>query len=138
MGWLCSDKNLKDISDVSTAGLKEINALKIKKYTYKADKNKTPHVGVIAQELQKVFPNSVTEGPDGYLRIKQEEMFFAMVNAIKELDKQDKELKNKIPKVNKQIKDAVQKNEALVDKNEQLKAENEKLNAQLKLLEANQ
>ena len=135
---IASDNRLKDVSGVSTAGLKEINALKIKNYTYKADKNKTPHVGVIAQELQKVFPNSVFEGSDGYLRIKQEEMFFAMVNAIKELDKQDKELKNKILKANKQIKDAVQKNKALVDKNEQLKAENEKLNAQLKLLEANQ
>ena len=133
-----SDARLKNVSGVSTAGLKEINALKIKNYTYKADKNQTPHVGVIAQELQEVFPNSVIEGSDGYLRIKKEEMFFAMVNAIKELDKQDKNIKNKIPKTNKRIKTVVQKNKALVYKNEKLKAENEKLNAQLKLLEAGQ
>ena len=139
--WACaifSDERLKDVSSVSTAGLEEINALKIKNYTYKADKNKTPHVGVIAQELQKVFPNSVVEGSDGYLRIKQEEMFYAMINSIKELDEQDKELQNEIPKTNKQINVAVQQNKALVDKNEKLKAENEKLNAQLKLLEAKQ
>ena len=130
-----SDARLKDVSGESTAGLKEINALKIKNYTYKADKNKTPHVGVIAQELQKVFPNSVIEGADGYLRIKQEEMFFAMVNAIQELDVQDKELKQQIPKANKDIKKVVQKNKTLISKNEKLKAENERLNAQLKLLE---
>lgn len=134
-GKFLSDARLKDVSGESTTGLKEINALKIKNYTYKADKNKTPHVGVIAQELQKVFPNSVIEGADGYLRIKQEEMFFAMVNAIQELDVQDKELKKQIPKVNKDIKAVVQKNKALISKNEKLKAENERLNAQLKLLE---
>ena len=135
INWIKSDARLKDVSGESVAGLKEINALKIKNYTYKADKNKTPHVGVIAQELQKVFPNSIIEGADGYLRIKQEEMFFAMVNAIQELDVQDKELKKQIPKVNKDIKAVVQKNKALISKNEQLKAENERLNAQLKLLE---
>ena len=90
-----SDIRLKNVYGKSTIGLKEINALKIKNYTFKADKKQTPHVGVIAQELQKVFPNSVIEGADGYLRIKQEEMFYAMVNAIQELDKKDKQLVEK-------------------------------------------
>ena len=129
---------LKEVGPVSksiNAGLKEINALKIKNYTYKADKAQTPHVGVIAQELQQVFPNSVIEGSDGYLRIKKEEMFFAMVNAIKELDEQSIELKGEIPKVNKQIKTTVDKNKKLLTKNEKLKLENEKLMAQLKELE---
>lgn len=133
-----SDRRLKNISGKSTAGLKEINALKIKNYTFKSDKAQTPHVGVIAQELQKVFPNSVIEGSDGYLRIKKEEMFFAMVNAIKELDKKDKELRAEIPMVNKQIKDAVDQNKKLLTKNELLKIENEKLQAQLKEIEAQQ
>ncbi len=130
-----SDVRLKNVEGKSTAGLKEINALKIKNYTYKADKAQTPHVGVIAQELQQVFPNSVFEGPNGYLKIKQEEIFYAMVNAIKELDEQSIELKGEIPKVNKQIKTTVDKNKKLLTKNEKLKLENEKLMAQLKELE---
>ena len=131
-----SDIRLKDVYGKSTIGLKEINALKIKNYTYKADKKQTPHVGVIAQELQKVFPNSVVEDSSGYLRIKQEEMFYAMINAIKELDMQDKELKTEVPKVNKKIKVVVDENKKLLTQNEKLKAENEKLFAQLKELNA--
>ena len=46
----------------------------------------TLKLGVVAQELQKVFPNAVTKDKDGYLRIRQEDMFYAMINAIKELD----------------------------------------------------
>ena len=41
----------------------------------------------MAQDLQKVFPNAVKTGKDGYLKIRHEDMFYAMINAIKELDK---------------------------------------------------
>ena len=55
-------------------------------YTFKADKDSTPQVGVMAQDLQKYFPESVSEGKDGYLGIRWDEMFFATINAVKELD----------------------------------------------------
>ena len=80
-----SDERLKNITGDNTSGLKEILQIKVKNYTMKNDKTKEPLVGVIAQELQKIFPNSVFEGKDGYLRIKRGEIFYACVNAIKEL-----------------------------------------------------
>ena len=40
----------------------------------------------MAQDLQKIFPNSVWEGADKYLRIRWDEMFYAVINAVKELD----------------------------------------------------
>ena len=40
----------------------------------------------MAQDLQKVFPDAVTKGEDGYLRIRFEDMFYAVINAVKELD----------------------------------------------------
>ena len=80
-----SDERLKNITGDNTSGLKEILQIKVKNYTMKNDKTKEPLVGVIAQELQKIFPNSVFEGKDGYLRIKRDEIFYACVNAIKEL-----------------------------------------------------
>ena len=55
-------------------------------YTYKKDETKTPHVGVIAQDLQKVFPNAISKDADGYLMIRLEDMFYAVVNAVRELD----------------------------------------------------
>ena len=80
-----SDSRLKNITGDNTSGLNEILQLKVKNYTMKNDKTNEPLVGVIAQELQKVFPNSVYEGKDGFLRITRDEIFYACVNAIKEL-----------------------------------------------------
>ena len=85
-GWL-SDARLKNILSDNKAGLKEINKLKVYNYTYKADKSQTPHVGVMAQDLKKVFPNAVKKAPDGYYRIRQEDMFYAMINSVQELFK---------------------------------------------------
>ena len=84
--YIYSDLRLKNVTGDNTSGLKEIERIKVKNYTMKNDKTKEPQVGVIAQELQKVFPNSVTEGKDGYLRIKRDEIFYACVNSLKELN----------------------------------------------------
>ena len=81
-----SDRRLKYVGKEFTSGLDKIRQLKVFNYTFKKDKTKTPHVGVIAQDLQKVFPVAVKKGKDGFLTIRFEDMFFAMINAIKELD----------------------------------------------------
>lgn len=80
-------------------------------FTYKKDPTKEPHVGVIAQDLQKVFPNAVKKGADGFLTIRMEDMFYAVINAIKELDsrvtaleKENKELKTRLDKLEAKIK----------------------------------
>lgn len=93
-----SDLRLKDNFVENNFGLSEILALKPYTYTFKDDENKTPHVGVIAQDLQKVFPTAVTLGKDGYLHIRWDEMFYAAVNAIKTLN-------NKIEKLAADIVD---------------------------------
>ena len=124
-----SDARLKNIQGESVAGLKEINALKVKNFTYKDDKEKTPHVGVIAQELEKVFPNSVLKGEDGYLRIRTEEIFYAMVNSIKELCAQIKDLTAKVTGLDNRIK-------KLEKENAQLKKQNAEFEQRLKKLEA--
>lgn len=81
-----SDKRLKNIGKPFTDGLEKINELKFYNFTLKNDNDKTPHVGVIAQDLQEVFPNAVQKGDDGYLRIRQDDMFYALINAVKQLD----------------------------------------------------
>lgn len=108
-----SDRRLKNIGTRSLAGLKELNQLKIYDYTFKNDKSKHSQIGVMAQDLQKVFPNSVFEGPDGYLRIRWDEMFFASINAIKELDRKIVNLVNRATKVETQIAKLEQENISL-------------------------
>lgn len=85
-GQTSSDRRLKNVGEKYTAGLAELKKLDAFHYTFKKDDEKTPHVGVIAQDLQKVFPDAVTKGEDGYLSIRWEDMFYAIINAIKELD----------------------------------------------------
>ena len=81
-----SDRRLKYVGKENTSGLEKIRQLKVFNYTFKKDTTKEPHVGVIAQDLQKVFPDAVKKGTDGFLRIRMEDMFYAVINAIKELD----------------------------------------------------
>lgn len=125
-----SDERKKDILGDSTAGLKEINALEVKNYTYKDDEKKEPHVGVIAQQLQKVFPNSVFEGKDGFLRIKREEMFYAMINAIKELCAQIQDITAKITGLDKKITELENQNKMLIEQNKAFEKRLEKLEKQ--------
>ena len=106
-----SDRRLKYVGKENTSSLDKIRQLKIFNYTLKKDPLKEPHVGVIAQDLQKVFPDAVKKGTDGFLSIRFEDMFFAMINAIKELDlkyqaqeKRIDELEKRIEKLESKIK----------------------------------
>ncbi|MCI1273911.1 MAG: tail fiber domain-containing protein, partial [Clostridiaceae bacterium] len=80
-----SDRRLKNISGANNDGLDKLMQLNVFNFTFKQDKKKMPHVGVIAQDLQKVFPNAVMKDKKGYLMIRWDEMFYCMLNSIKEL-----------------------------------------------------
>ena len=125
-----SDIRLKNVTGDSTAGLKEINALEVKNFTYKEDKEKTPHVGVIAQQLQKIFPNSVSKDDKGYLRIKTEEIFYAMVNSIKELCKQIQDLTARVTGLDKRITELEKQNKLLAEQNKAFEKRLQKLEKQ--------
>ena len=42
------------------------------------------HVGLVAQEVQKVIPEAVTENSTGYLLVNNDPILWSMLNAIKE------------------------------------------------------
>lgn len=130
-----SDARLKDIIGDNTAGLKEIQQLSVKNYTMKNDKKKEPLVGVIAQELQKVFPNSVFEGRDGYLRIKRDEIFYACVNAIKELAQMFENIKEKIALTEEKIFSIEKNTKTNEDKISEIEKETKLIEARLSALE---
>ena len=98
-----SDRRLKYVGKENTSGLDKIKQLKVFNYVYKKDTTKTPHVGVIAQDLQKVFPNAVKKGADGFLTIRMEDMFYAVINAIKELDAKYQAQEKRINDLEKRI-----------------------------------
>lgn len=125
-----SDRRLKNIGTRSLAGLKELNKLTVYNFTFKNDPKKAPHVGVMAQDLQKVFPNSVFQGEDGYLRIKWDEMFYATINAIKELDKKIVALVKRTTNAETQISKLERENTVLKSQVDSLTARVNKLKAQ--------
>ena len=98
-----SDRRLKYVGTNNNDGLDKIKQLKVFNYVYKKDTTKTPHVGVIAQDLQKVFPNAVKKGTDGFLTIRMEDMFYAVINAIKELDAKYQAQEKRINELEKRV-----------------------------------
>ncbi len=111
LGSIKSDRRLKTVGKAFIGGLNEIKKLEVFNYTFKSDKSKTPRVGVMAQDLQKIFPNAVVKGDDGFLRIRMEDMFYALINAVKEndrritvLEKENMELKKRLADLEKKIK----------------------------------
>ena len=93
-----SDFRLKDIQGNYEKGLKEIISLQPIKYTYKkgnacklpSDQN---YVGFVAQDVQKVFPEAITVGKDGFLTLDENPINMALVNAVKELKAENEQLK---------------------------------------------
>ena len=125
---IVSDKRLKYVGNEVTSGLDKIKQLKVFNYTFKSDKKKIPHVGVIAQDLQKVFPEAVKKGDDGYYSIRKEDIFYALVNAVKEID-------TKLSSVVSDVKSQAQIIKQLQDENKALKARVNNLEKRLDKLE---
>jgi hypothetical protein len=60
--------------------------------------NEGHDVGVIAQEVEKVIPEIVTTRDNGYKAVKYEKIVPLLIEAIKELSNEVKELKSQIGK----------------------------------------
>ena len=103
-----SDERLKDIAGEYSQGLNEIVRLRPVTFYYKKDNprglpSEDENIGFIAQEVQEVFPEAVSEGPDGYLDFNMHPVNVALVNAVKELKAENEALREEI----RQIKTAL-------------------------------
>lgn len=88
--WLAfSDSRLKTLGGGFNSGLSEILKINPVRYRYKEDnamgiRDTDEHVGLIAEEVQNVIPEAVTENSKGYLLLNNDPIIWAMLNAIKE------------------------------------------------------
>lgn len=93
-GWSAtSDERLKDITGEITDATAKVGQLRAVHYTWKQDVEKTPQVGLIAQDVQSVIPEAVSIGSDGYLGVRYDEVIPLLVAAIKELKAEITQLK---------------------------------------------
>ena len=88
-----SDSRLKDITGTYTNALDDISQLEAVKFTWKADADKKPCVGVIAQSVQKVIPEAVesaaqynSEDKTEYLNVRYTDIIPLLVASIQELN----------------------------------------------------
>lgn len=100
---LSSDERLKTDIVENNVGLEKLLLLEPYNYTFKSDKQNIAQVGVLAQDLEKVFPESVSKDEKGFLRIRWDEMFYSMINSIKELSSKVEEIAQKIVNLTKEV-----------------------------------
>ena len=87
-----SDRRLKEnIKEFKVE--KSILDLPIVEFDYKQTKQHT--IGCIAQDLQEICPEIVSEGEDGYLRIEEGKIVYLLLNEVKKLKSEVELLKQK-------------------------------------------
>ena len=85
-----SDRSLKrEITD-ATKGLDAINEIKLRNFRYRKDNPygldpEPSRVGVIAQELEEVFPEAVKENLNGHKTVSIDSVNWALIKAVQEL-----------------------------------------------------
>jgi hypothetical protein len=80
-----SDARLKENIVDATPKLADLMQVKVRNYNLIDDESKTKQIGVIAQELETVFPNMVTEDEDGNKAVKSAVFVPMLIKAIQEL-----------------------------------------------------
>ena len=88
-----SDARLKDVTG-SSRGLEIINQLNPVAYNWKADGKADE--GLIAQEVEELVPNAVTQSEDGYYQMDYSKLVTHLVKAVQEQQEQIESLKSKI------------------------------------------
>ena len=92
-----SDIRLKNVDSGYTGGLAQIVALQPVRFHYKKDNPRheptdKQYIGLVAQQAQKVMPETVSTGKDGYLNLDSTPITFALINAVKELNTRNQQL----------------------------------------------
>ena len=102
---LSSDARLK--SNIVTLGPTLISLMQLdaKRYTMKADKEQKQKIGLLAQEVQKVFPELVSEDKNGMLAVNYQALVPVLINALKEQEGNYNELEKELSELETLIKE---------------------------------
>jgi hypothetical protein len=103
-----SDQRIKKNIVDNTVGLEKIKQIRVRNFEYRKPEEITElpdhaainkdgvQLGVIAQEIQQVLPECVTENSTGVLSVSTDPLVWHLINAVKELSAQVEELKAKL------------------------------------------
>jgi hypothetical protein len=89
-----SDERLKKNISTIENGLQKINDMRGVSYQLKRDD--TDHVGVIAQEIEKIVPEVITDDTEGMKSVNYGALVGVLIEAVKELTQEVETLKAKL------------------------------------------
>jgi hypothetical protein len=94
-----SDIRLK--TNIVSLGSTLVSLMKLdgKRYNMISDNNDEFQIGLLAQEVQKVFPDLVIEDSNGILSVNYQALIPVLVNALKEIDANYNELEKELAKL---------------------------------------
>jgi hypothetical protein len=100
---ISSDARLK--SNIVALGPTLISLLQLeaKSYTMKNDTEQKQKIGLLAQEVQKVFPELVSEDNNGMLAVNYQALVPVLINALKELESETSTLESQMSEFEKII-----------------------------------
>ena len=85
--WVAnSDLNLKNIESYIENAIDSIMDLKAIRFNWKADSVKSTNIGLIAQEVEKVYPELIDRNTEGHLGVRYTELIPIIIKAIQELN----------------------------------------------------
>lgn len=91
-----SDVRLKaDIEEIGSAG-ERLSHVRGVTYYLRADYSRARKMGVLAQDVKKVFPEAVATGPDGMMAVDYPALVPALIEAVNELRDEVKGLKDQL------------------------------------------
>jgi len=118
-----SDERLKHNIEPFTEGLNVIEQINPVQFQYKPDApfaSPDKQVGIVAQDLEKVAPYMVHQTAEGNVKdmrwVDNQAYVFLLINAVKELTEQNKELKQQVKAAQKQLDVQHQMLQALISK----------------------
>jgi hypothetical protein len=94
--YASSDERLKEIKGFVDVKAEDIAKIRKIYYTYLSDENANIEVGVIAQDIQKICPELVGVGDDGYLSVCYDKLSILALSAIDDLHERVTNLEEKI------------------------------------------
>jgi hypothetical protein len=98
VAYYSSDERLKDNIQVIDGALEKVSQIKGVEFDWndKQDVYEGHDIGVIAQDVEAVAPEIVETREDGYKAVKYEKLTALLIEAVKELTEQNKQMKAEI------------------------------------------
>jgi hypothetical protein len=88
--WATSDRRLK--TDIVDYQFNDNSILDLPIYSYKYKATGANSIGIMAQDLQEIYPDLVTTNDDGYLSINETKLIYLLLNEVKLLRNKVNEL----------------------------------------------